>query len=102
MSRDWCTLHGDGVRIVIVVQPNAKKTEVVGEVEGALKIRLKALPIEGRANEELIRFIADQLQLPKKHVCLTHGVGSRQKLLQVASPLSEVQVRSILLPQNSN
>ena len=54
------------VRLNVQVLPNAKKTELVGLIDGALKIRLKAQPIEGQANEEIIRFIATQMKLPKK------------------------------------
>ena len=58
MKAAWCSKHGEAIRLSVQVLPNAKKTEVVGLIDGALKIRLKAQPIEGQANEELIRFIA--------------------------------------------
>ena len=66
MKAAWCSQHGEALRLSVQVLPNAKKTEVVGLIDGALKIRLKAQPIEGQANEELIRFIATQIKLPKK------------------------------------
>ena len=97
MARDWCARHGHVLRIAVQVQPNAKKSEVVSEMEEALKIRLKAPAIEGKANEELIRFIADQLALPKKNISITHGQGNRQKLLEVESELSVVEIKSKLL-----
>ena len=50
MQRDWCSQHGAALRIAVQVMPNAGKSEVLEEIEGALKIRLKALPIEGRAD----------------------------------------------------
>ena len=97
MTRQWCARHGDVLRIAVQVQPNAKKSEVVGELDEALKIRLRAPATEGKANEELIRFIADQLDLPKKCVSITHGQSNRQKLLEVASELTVVEVKSVLL-----
>lgn len=99
MAREWCARHGDVLRIAVQVQPNAKKSEVVGEMDETLKIRLKAAAIEGKANEELIRFIADQLKLPKKCITITHGQGSRQKLLAVSSVLTAAEVKSMLLRQ---
>ncbi len=58
MERSWCTSDGECLRIAVHVQPNASRTEISGVVEGALKIRLHAPPVDGKANEALINFIA--------------------------------------------
>ncbi len=71
------------LRLSVQVAPNAKKSEVAGEVEGVLRIRLQAQPIEGRANQELIRFLASRLGLPKSAVTLLHGEGSRRKTVEL-------------------
>ncbi len=55
----------NGVRLSVRITPNARKNEVVGVLDDALKIKLNAPPIEGRANEALIRFIAEQLDVPR-------------------------------------
>ncbi len=102
MQRDWCSRHGAVLRIAVQVMPNAAKSEVLEEIEGALKIRLKALPIEGRANDALVRFIANLLDLPKGRVSVTHGFSSRQKLLEVETELDVATAKSLLLHSARN
>ena len=68
------------------VQPGAKRSEVAGLHGEALKVRLAAPPVEGRANEALIEFVARTLQVPKRSVRLLKGQTSREKLLFVSSP----------------
>jgi uncharacterized protein (TIGR00251 family) len=97
MSRDWCSVHGAALRIAVQVMPNAGKSEVLEEIEGALKIRLKALPIEGKANEALVRFIADLMGVPKSRVSVTHGLTSRLKLVEVETGLDVATAKSLLL-----
>ncbi len=79
----WCSKTADGLRLAVQVAPNAKQSEVTEVLADALKIRLKAQPIEGRANEELIRFLAASLKLPKSAIRLTHGGSSKRKLLEI-------------------
>ncbi len=97
MSRPWCSLHADGLRIAVHVQPNASRSEIAGEVEGALKRRLNAPPVDGKANEALERFIAEKLGLARRAVSVSHGHTSRQKLLEVKTDLNVDQARSRLL-----
>ena len=97
MSRDWCSQQGETLRIAVQVMPNAGRSEVAGEVEGALKIRLKALPIEGRANEALVKFIADKLGVSKSRVSVTHGLTSRLKRLEVQTEQTAAQAKAALL-----
>ena len=70
----------------LYVQPGAKRTEVVGEHGGALKLRLAAPPVDGKANAELIRFLADAFGVPAKNVQLLRGATSRTKQLRVEAP----------------
>lgn len=97
MSRGWCSVSPHGIRLAVQIIPNAKKSEVVGVLEDALKIRLQAPPIEGKANEALIRFIADILGVPKNAVQLVHGHTARRKLLEVACSLSVGEAMMALL-----
>ena len=65
----------------MVIQPNAKKSEVIG-LQGEpprLKIKLKALPIEGKANKELIKFLSEILKIAKSRISLLRGETSKQK-----------------------
>ena len=85
-----------GVRFAITVQPRASRTEIVGEHGEALKIRIAAPPVEGAANEELIRFLAKQLRVPASAVRVVSGQSGRRKLIEVEG-VGAAQVRSALL-----
>lgn len=99
MSKDWCSAIAKGVRINVQITPNARKSEVIGVLDDALKIRLQAQPIEGKANEALIRFLADTLTVPKSVIAITHGHTSKRKLIEIASAsLSVDGVRRTLVP----
>ncbi len=63
--------------------PNAARSEVVGWMGDALKIKLKAPPVDGRTNQEMCRYLADTLGLPKGSVTLRTGASSRQKRVQI-------------------
>ncbi len=79
------------LRLKVHVAPNAKKTEIVGIHGDALKIRLASLPIEGKANDALIKFIAEKLGIKKAQIKITSGQTSRQKTLEISGdflPLS--------------
>lgn len=70
-------------RLNVRLQPRARRDEVVGEREGAYVIRVKAPPVDGRANEALIAFVAKRAGVPKGSVTLVRGHASRDKLLRV-------------------
>jgi len=72
----------------VQITPNAKKTETIGVLDGMLKIRLHAQPIEGKANEALIRYLADTLDLPKSAVSITHGHTSKRKIVEVVTAMT--------------
>lgn len=65
------------------VQPRASKSGVVGELDGALKIRLAAPPVDGAANEELILFLAKLFGAPRANVSLLSGATSKNKVVRV-------------------
>ena len=98
MKAEWCSQHGDAIRLSVQVLPNAKNTEVVGLLDGALKIRLKAQPIEGQANEELIRFIATQIKVPKKQISVVRGITSRLKVVEIKAQREIEEISRLLLP----
>ena len=75
--------------------PNAPSSRVVGWLGDALKVKVHAPALEGRANEELCEFLADQLGLPKRAVILAQGEKSRQKLVRITG-LSLAEVRAKL------
>jgi uncharacterized protein (TIGR00251 family) len=65
------------------VVPNAKVDSVVGEHAGAIKIKLRAPAVEGKANAALIRFLTEQLKLPRHSIVLERGHRSHDKLLRI-------------------
>jgi uncharacterized protein (TIGR00251 family) len=75
----WLVADGTGVTLRLHIQPGAKKTEVAGLHGEALKIRLAAPPVDGKANACLIGFLADQLGVAKSVVSLVSGESSRAK-----------------------
>jgi len=68
-----------GATFAVRVQPRARKNAVVGEIGDALKIALTAPPIEGRANEACIAFLAEFLKVPRSSVTIAAGQTSRNK-----------------------
>lgn len=72
----------NGVEIQLRAQPNAKQSAIAGVWnETHLKIMLKAPPVDGKANEALIRFMADFCGVPKKNVSFLSGDSAREKRL---------------------
>jgi uncharacterized protein (TIGR00251 family) len=101
MTREWCCAGPAGIRLTVQTTPNAKKTEVIGVLEEVLKIRLQAQPIEGKANEALIRYLADALDVPRGAVRITHGLTNRRKTIEItASALTVEAVKQLLVPSS--
>ena len=80
--------------LAVKAQPNAPRTEVVGWLGDAVKIKLHAPPLEGRANAALCDFLAERLALPRRAVTLLRGDTSRAKLVRIAGlDLAAVRTR---------
>jgi len=77
------TLANGSLILNLHIQPGAKRSELVGLHGDALKIRLAAPPVEGKANAALISFLADLLDVPKTAVSLEAGASSRRKRVRV-------------------
>lgn len=72
-----------GIRLHLHVQPGGKKSEILGEHDGALKIRVQAPPVEGKANAAVIEFVAEILAVPRSRVTLIRGEKSRHKVVEI-------------------
>lgn len=72
------------IKLRVYIQPNASRSAVVGEYNHALKIALKAPPIEGKANKALIAFMAELCGVSKSQVEVVKGLQSRQKTVAIA------------------
>ncbi|HEY6897421.1 MAG TPA: DUF167 domain-containing protein [Rhodocyclaceae bacterium] len=94
---DWLQPRGDGVVLSLHIQPGAKKTEIAGLHGDALKIRLAAPPVDGKANEALLAFVAKQLGVAKSRVELISGQTSRAKRVAVAG-VDTAEITQKLLP----
>lgn len=79
----WYRISGEVVVLTLHVQPGARKSEVTGLHGDALKLKLAAPPIEGRANEALLKFIARLFEVPLRQVELKQGEQSRHKVVAV-------------------
>ena len=80
---DWYHSDGEDITLNLHVQPGAKRSEIAGLHGDALKIRLAAPPMEGRANEALLKFIAKLFDVPLRQVELKRGEKSRDKIILV-------------------
>jgi len=81
---NWLQQSKDGsVSFQLHIQPGAKRTELVGLHGDALKLRLAAPPVDGKANAALIAFFAEQLKVPRAAISLEAGAASRRKRICV-------------------
>ena len=83
MSGSGKTADRGATRIEVRVQPRASSNQIVGYRDGVLRVRLQAPPVDGAANDALVRFLADQLGVARRQVRIVSGFGSRNKLVEV-------------------
>jgi uncharacterized protein (TIGR00251 family) len=86
----WRREDGTALLLALHVQPGASRTEIAGTHGAAgdmrLKLRLAAPPVDGKANAELLRFLAEAFGVPLRCVVLLRGATSRQKSVRIESP----------------
>ncbi|MFW5866268.1 MAG: DUF167 domain-containing protein [Armatimonadota bacterium] len=85
------------VNIPLKVIPNAPRDEVVGWRGGNLTIKITAPPLEGRANDHLLRYLSDIFGVPAADVALLSGETSRKKTVQIVG-ISAAEARALLKP----
>lgn len=83
--------HKDGTLLRLYIQPGASKSNWDGVHGDRIKVRIKAPPVDGAANEELIKFISKSLSISKSRVQFVRGETSRQKDILVELPLEETR-----------
>ncbi|MEM7552921.1 MAG: DUF167 domain-containing protein [Cyanobacteria bacterium P01_A01_bin.84] len=71
------------MQIRVKVKPNSKQQSVTEETDGSLTIRLKSPPVDGKANEELIKVLSKKFNVPKSYVQIKYGTSCRQKLIEI-------------------
>jgi uncharacterized protein (TIGR00251 family) len=79
----WARDEAGGAVLELVVQPRASRTRVVGALDGRLKVRLAAPPVDGEANTALVSFLADALGVRKADVAILRGETGRRKTVRV-------------------
>lgn len=78
--------EADNLFLTLHIQPGAKTTEAAGLHGGALKIKLAAPPVEGKANTALMKFLANRFDVPLSRVILKQGDKSRHKVIMIQQP----------------
>lgn len=89
----WLHPQEDAVIIDVLVSPRASKTRIVAVHDARLKIQLAAPPVDGKANDLLVRFLADTLDVSKAQIEIVGGQSGRRKTVR----LSEVGTQRVLL-----
>ncbi len=87
----WVKAAPGGAELSLLVGPSARKTELVGEADGCLRLKVAAPPVEGAANDAVLRFVAKELLgVARGKVRLIAGERSRQKRLFIEIPADEL------------
>lgn len=72
-----------GLTFAVRIIPRASRSEIAGEYNGALRIRIAAPPVDGAANRELVRLLAKTFKLPQNAVEIISGTGSKNKIVHI-------------------
>lgn len=97
----WLRRTSDGVELVVRVQPGARATEVVGLQGDALKVRVAAPPVDGKANGALVGFLAGRLRLPRRGIEIVAGTASRTKRVRLTGVTVEEARGRLTAPDRS-
>ncbi|MDB9476686.1 DUF167 domain-containing protein [Dolichospermum circinale] len=68
---------------IVKVKPNSQQQKIEELADGSLNVHLKSPPIDGKANEELIKLLAKKFDVPKSSITIKSGVTSRKKLIEI-------------------
>jgi uncharacterized protein len=88
---EWAQFDGKNIILRLYIQPGARQTALAGTHDGALKIRLAAPPVEGKANAALIIWLSKTLQKPQRSVVLIAGELSRHKRIAIEVHTNELE-----------
>lgn len=92
MTSPWPCLaaRGEHSLLALAVMPRAKRTQADGLHDGALRVRLAAPPVDGKANDRLLAWLASELGCPRHDLSLLRGHTARRKWVQIARPPAQV------------
>lgn len=90
-----------GVLLLVRIVPGASRNQVTGVLDGRLRLRIQAPPVEGKANRELVKYVAGLFGISKGRVTIIKGEGSREKTLLLAGvPQAEAGLKlQAILPE---
>ena len=95
VAHDALSVHPEGILLSVYAQPRASRTAITGLHDGRVKVALRAPPVDGKANAELVRYLADLLGIPKAHVVLVTGASGRRKRVLVEGVTAEAVVERL-------
>ncbi len=87
------TERPDSIRLALKVQPRAKRNEIVVGEGADLRVRVTAPPVDSKANEAVVKLLAEQLEVSRSAVRILRGLTSRSKVVEVAGLDAEAAVR---------
>lgn len=79
----WAHQHGDDVLVDVAVVPRASRTRILNVYDDRLKIQLAAPPVDGQANDALVRFLADTLDMPRVQIEIVGGAANKRKTVRI-------------------
>ncbi len=94
----WLQGMPNAWRIRVAAQPGASRNEIVGEHDRCLKLRVVAPPVDGRANDEIQRFLSERLDVPRRALRLVSGAGTRRKVFALEAPLTVEAIEARIGP----
>ncbi len=90
------------ILLKIYLQPKASKNEIVGPYRDGIKVRVTAAPVEGKANEVLLRFLAKESGVSPSSIEIVRGHRSREKLIRIAASLDQEQKKKLYISDSNS
>ncbi len=84
----WCRRDGDDLVLLLRVKPRARRTAWAGSRDGRGLLALQAPPVDGKANTELVKFLARQFGVPKRRIHIESGEKHRDKRVRIGGPVA--------------
>lgn len=79
----WLWMQGDDLRLEVLVSPRSARNRIMGVHDERLKIQLAATPVDGKANDALIRFVAETVGIARAQIEIVGGLSSKRKVLRL-------------------
>jgi uncharacterized protein (TIGR00251 family) len=90
------------ILLKVYLQPKASKNEIVGPYRDGIKVRVTAAPVEGRANEVLLKFLAKEFGVTPSSVEIVKGLRSREKLIKISASLDQELKKKLHIPDSNS